>query len=53
LPAIGDPARFFATLQGQYIDVVRSRAFADHHAFFEKSRDRKPDCRRRSYVRRW
>jgi tetraacyldisaccharide 4'-kinase len=30
---IGDPARFFATLRASGIDVVRSRAFADHHAF--------------------
>ena len=30
---IGDPARFFATLKTSGIDVVRSRAFADHHAF--------------------
>jgi len=30
---IGDPARFFVTLQTSGIDVVRSRAFADHHAF--------------------
>ncbi len=30
---IGDPARFFGTLQACGIDVVRSRAFADHHAF--------------------
>ena len=30
---IGDPARFFATLQASGIEVVHSRAFADHHAF--------------------
>jgi tetraacyldisaccharide 4'-kinase len=30
---IGDPARFFGTLQASGIDVARSRAFADHHAF--------------------
>lgn len=30
---IGDPARFFATLQASGIEVVRQRAFADHHAF--------------------
>jgi tetraacyldisaccharide 4'-kinase len=30
---IGDPTRFFGTLQASGIDVVRSRAFADHHAF--------------------
>jgi tetraacyldisaccharide 4'-kinase len=30
---IGDPARFFATLKASGIDVVRSRAFADHHPF--------------------
>jgi len=30
---IGDPARFFATLQASGVDVVQQRAFADHHAF--------------------
>jgi tetraacyldisaccharide 4'-kinase len=30
---IGDPARFFNTLRGSGIDVVRERAFADHHPF--------------------
>jgi tetraacyldisaccharide 4'-kinase len=30
---IGDPARFFNTLRDSGIDLVRSRAFADHHAF--------------------
>lgn len=30
---IGDPARFFGTLTASGIEVVRSRAFADHHAF--------------------
>ena len=30
---IGDPARFFATLKASGIEIVRSRAFADHHAF--------------------
>ncbi|MGY4476545.1 tetraacyldisaccharide 4'-kinase [Bradyrhizobium sp. USDA 3364] len=30
---IGDPARFFTTLRSSGVDVVRSRAFADHHAF--------------------
>jgi tetraacyldisaccharide 4'-kinase len=30
---IGDPARFFATLRASSINVVRSRAFADHYAF--------------------
>jgi len=30
---IGDPARFFGTLQASGVDVVRSHAFADHHAF--------------------
>jgi len=28
---IGDPARFFATLQGAGVDVARTRVFADHH----------------------
>jgi tetraacyldisaccharide 4'-kinase len=30
---IGDPARFFGTLKTSGVDVVASRAFADHHAF--------------------
>jgi tetraacyldisaccharide 4'-kinase len=30
---IGDPARFFATLKASGIEVVRLRAFADHHPF--------------------
>ena len=30
---IGDPARFFRTLRTHGIDVVRERAFADHHPF--------------------
>jgi len=30
---IGDPERFFRTLRTSGIDVVRTRSFADHHAF--------------------
>lgn len=30
---IGDPERFFRTLRNHQIDVVRTRAFADHHVF--------------------
>jgi tetraacyldisaccharide 4'-kinase len=30
---IGDPARFFGTLEASGIDVVRRRAFPDHHPF--------------------
>ena len=30
---IGDPARFFGTLRASGVDVVRERAFADHHPF--------------------
>jgi tetraacyldisaccharide 4'-kinase len=30
---IGDPARFFRTLRGSGIEVVRKRVFADHHPF--------------------
>jgi tetraacyldisaccharide 4'-kinase len=30
---IGDPQRFFRTLRGSGIEVVRERAFADHHRF--------------------
>jgi tetraacyldisaccharide 4'-kinase len=30
---IGDPGRFFHTLRGSGIDVIRQRAFADHHPF--------------------
>jgi len=33
---IGDPARFFNTLRTGGIEVVRCRAFADHHAFSER-----------------
>jgi tetraacyldisaccharide 4'-kinase len=30
---IGDPARFFNTLEASGVEVVRRRAFADHHAY--------------------
>jgi tetraacyldisaccharide 4'-kinase len=30
---IGDPGRFFRTLRGSGIEVVRERAFVDHHPF--------------------
>lgn len=30
---IGDPDRFFATLRGHGVDVVREAAFADHHPY--------------------
>jgi tetraacyldisaccharide 4'-kinase len=30
---IGDPQRFFRTLRGAGIEVVRERSFADHHRF--------------------
>jgi tetraacyldisaccharide 4'-kinase len=30
---IGDPMRFFRTLRASGIEVVRERAFADHHPF--------------------
>jgi tetraacyldisaccharide 4'-kinase len=30
---IGDPARFFNTLRNSGVDVVRERAFPDHHVF--------------------
>jgi tetraacyldisaccharide 4'-kinase len=30
---IGDPARFFATLEASGIEVARRHAFADHHPF--------------------
>ena len=33
---IGDPARFFDTLRTSGIEVVRCRAFADHHAFSKR-----------------
>ena len=36
---IGDPARFFRTLRGCGLDVVRERAFADHHVFSESDLD--------------
>jgi tetraacyldisaccharide 4'-kinase len=36
---IGDPARFFRTLRTCGLDVVRERAFADHHVFSESDLD--------------
>ena len=36
---IGDPARFFRTLRANGIDVVRERAFADHHPFSQADVD--------------
>ncbi len=33
---IGDPARFFGTLRASGIDVVRERAFADHHPYAQR-----------------
>ena len=33
---IGDPARFFQTLRASGVDVVRGRAFPDHHLFSER-----------------
>ncbi len=33
---IGDPARFFGTLRASGIDVVRERAFADHHPYSQR-----------------
>jgi tetraacyldisaccharide 4'-kinase len=30
---IGDPGRFFRTLRAAGIDVIRERAFADHHPY--------------------
>jgi tetraacyldisaccharide 4'-kinase len=36
---IGDPARFFGTLRAHGIDVVRERAFADHHPFSQADVD--------------
>ena len=32
---IGDPARFFNTLRASGVEVVKGRAFADHHPFTE------------------
>src|SRR5882757_3349921 len=32
-PGIGDPVRFFRTLRASGIEVVRERAFDDHHPF--------------------
>jgi tetraacyldisaccharide 4'-kinase len=32
---IGDPQRFFRTLRGCGVEVIREQAFADHHAFTE------------------
>ena len=36
---IGDPKRFFRTLRTCGLDVVRERAFADHHFFSESDLD--------------
>jgi tetraacyldisaccharide 4'-kinase len=36
---IGDPARFFGTLQASGVEVVRRHAFADHHAFSKQEID--------------
>ena len=36
---IGDPARFFRTLRGCGLAVVRERAFADHHVYSESDLD--------------
>jgi tetraacyldisaccharide 4'-kinase len=36
---IGDPARFFNTLRTSGIDVIRQRAFADHHPFTQHEID--------------
>jgi tetraacyldisaccharide 4'-kinase len=36
---IGDPARFFRTLRTSGLDIVRERAFADHHVFSERDLD--------------
>jgi tetraacyldisaccharide 4'-kinase len=36
---IGDPARFFNTLRTSGIDVIRERAFADHHPFTQHEID--------------
>ena len=33
IAGIGDPNRFFRTLRASGLDVVRERAFADHHPF--------------------
>jgi len=36
---IGDPARFFRTLRGAGIDVVREQSFPDHHPFSKADLD--------------
>jgi tetraacyldisaccharide 4'-kinase len=36
---IGDPGRFFRTLRASGLEVVRERAFADHHVFSESDLD--------------
>ncbi|MGA7714471.1 MAG: tetraacyldisaccharide 4'-kinase [Bradyrhizobium sp.] len=33
---IGDPDRFFRTLRANAVDVVSTRAFADHHSFSQR-----------------
>jgi tetraacyldisaccharide 4'-kinase len=44
---IGDPARFFNTLRSDGVDVVRTKAFADHHAFTKAEIDALIDEARR------
>ena len=36
---IGDPDRFFRTLRGNGVEVIRQRAFADHHPFTQSEID--------------
>ena len=36
---IGDPGRFFSTLRTSGIEIVRERAFADHHVFSQAEID--------------
>ncbi|MBR0712559.1 tetraacyldisaccharide 4'-kinase [Bradyrhizobium liaoningense] len=44
---IGDPERFFRTLQAHEVEMVRSRAFADHHPYSEREiQDLSVDARR-------
>jgi tetraacyldisaccharide 4'-kinase len=48
---IGDPARFFRTLRGCGLEVVRERGFADHHVFSEGDLDTlQADARRDQLV---
>lgn len=47
---IGDPKRFFRTLRAHKVDVVHTRAFADHHMFSEVEIAELMDAARREQL---